>query len=332
MPSSSATPHVSVIVRSYNRLAALCELLDRLLAQRHDSFEIVVVDQSTRVTPADEAALAQRVQDPRVRLLRFPPLGGPGARNQGVRAARGEILLFIDDDDLPATDDWITAHLANFADPMCLGVTGRSLVEGGKEPPYRWMKRAEAKVMSMNWLGWQSPYARVNVRKQVDTVHGGNVSLRRSAIERAGLWDECTPIEDELSFNYRLRARLRPGEYLVFDPQATMLRRFDVPGGMDKRYQPVTRFGRRVFTFMHNIQAHYLPVRFRLLYPAYAALLFGVCVDHVWDDSHGHQGVLRKVWTVLWFAAALPFLWSYWLAQHAARRLREGPLVHEPRL
>ena len=332
LSSSSTTPQVSVIVRSYNRLAALCELLDRLLAQRHESFEIVVVDQSTRITPTDEAALAARCADARVRLLRFPPLGGPGARNQGVRAARGEILLFIDDDDLPATDAWIEQHLANDRDPKCLGVTGRSIVEGEHEPPYRWMGRAEAKVMSLTFLGWQQPYARVKVRKRVDTVHGGNVSLRRGAIERAGLWDECTPIEDELSFNYRLRARLEPGEHLIFDPEATMLRRYDVPGGMDKRYQSIATFGRRLFTFMHNIQAHYLPVRFRLLYPAYMAMLFVVCVDHEWDDSHGHQGIARKLWTVAWFGVALPFLWSYWLAQHVARRLREGPLVHEPRL
>ncbi len=332
MSSPSASPQVSVIIRSYNRLAALCELLDRLLSQRHDSFEIVVVDQSTRVTPALEAELTRRTADARVRLLRFPPLGGPRARNEGVRASRGQLLLFIDDDDLPASDTWIASHQANFADPECLGVTGRSIVEGGAQPPYRMMKRAEKMVMSLSWMGWQRPYAKVNVRKQVDTVHGGNVSLRRSAIERAGLWDECTPIEDELSFNYRLRARMAPGEHLIFDPAATMLRRFDVPGGMDKRYQRVTTFGRRVFTFMHHIVAHYLPVRFVLFYPAYYGLLYGVCVDWIWDDSQAHRTVSHKLWTALWFFLVLPFLWLYWLGQHVVRRLRHGPLVHEPRL
>jgi glycosyltransferase involved in cell wall biosynthesis len=325
-------PRASVIIRSYNRLPALCELLDRLLAQRFDSFEVVIVDQSTRATPADEAALAQRAADPRVRLLRFPPLGGPGARNQGVRAARGEILLFIDDDDLPEGDGWIAAHVANFDDPLCLGVTGRSVIEGGREPPYRAMARAERLVMSLSWLGMQRPYARVRVRKQVDSVHGGNVSLRRSAIERAGLWDECTPVEDELSFNYRLRARLRPGEHLMFDPKAVMLRRMDVPGGMDKRYQSVVTFARRFFVFMHQIVAHYLPVRFVLAYPAYFVTLYALSVDWVWDDSHGHKTVAHKLWTATWFALALPFLWMWWFAQGVRRRLVHGPLVHEPRL
>ena len=44
-------PRISVIVRSYNRLAALAELLTALLAQDHDSFEVVVVEQSTARPP-----------------------------------------------------------------------------------------------------------------------------------------------------------------------------------------------------------------------------------------------------------------------------------------
>ena len=42
-PAAGATPRVSVVIRSYNRLPALCRLIETLLGQRHDSFEIVVV-------------------------------------------------------------------------------------------------------------------------------------------------------------------------------------------------------------------------------------------------------------------------------------------------
>src|SRR3954468_24177563 len=93
-------PRVSVIVRSFNRLGALAELLTALLAQDHDSFEIVVVEQSTERMSADLARIDALARDPRVRILRSRPLGGPGARNAGVRAARGDLLVFIDDDDL----------------------------------------------------------------------------------------------------------------------------------------------------------------------------------------------------------------------------------------
>ena len=93
-------PRVSVVVRSYNRLPALCELLEVLLGQDHDSFEVVVVDQSTDVPAAAGARLAELERDPRLRVLRFPPLGGARARNAGVTAARGAVIVLVDDDDL----------------------------------------------------------------------------------------------------------------------------------------------------------------------------------------------------------------------------------------
>src|SRR5215468_7947198 len=94
----NAPPRVSVVVRSFNRLPMLCELLGALLRQDHDDFEIVVVEQSTDRASEDVARLSRIARDPRVRILRHSPLGGPAARNAGVRAARGELLVFIDDD------------------------------------------------------------------------------------------------------------------------------------------------------------------------------------------------------------------------------------------
>jgi hypothetical protein len=46
--SASASPRVSVVIRAYNRQAALCELLRAVLRQRFADFEVVVVEQSTR--------------------------------------------------------------------------------------------------------------------------------------------------------------------------------------------------------------------------------------------------------------------------------------------
>ena len=292
-------PRLSVVIRFYNRIAALNELLRSVLAQRCEQpFEVIVVEQSTAIAEADRAALAVLAADPRVRVLRQPPLGGPRARNVGCRAARGQILVFMDDDDLPLGEGWLAAHLRHFADPLCLGVTGRYVTPEGGSPP-RWsVRRAERLVLSyVPILMYQQCYHYVKVERpvRVATVQGGNVSLRRSALERFGLWDECTRIEDELSFNYRLRARKRADEYLLYDPDALMLRRFDVPGGMNKRYMPVTALGERLFEFLHNIIGHYFKARFILLYPAYIVLLYGVCCGWIWGEIHGGGGVLRRV-------------------------------------
>ena len=323
------TPRLSVIVRSYNRLPALAELLTALLAQDHDSFEIVVVDQTIDARPSERAAVHALARDPRVRLFTYPPLGGPGARNAGVRNARGQLFVFIDDDDLPASTDWLRLHEANFADPRCLGATGRF---GDDGPPYVNLPRARRLVLSFNVLKWQRVYARTDERKHVESLMGGNAAIPRTTLERFGLWDECTPIEDEPSLAYRICAGKRADEYLVFDPAPRMIRRLDVPGGMAKRTMSAPVYAKRVFTFLHNIVGHYFPVRFALLYPAYVAFVAFHVVEWICSDSKKHRTFARRAWASAGIVVALPPLWAVWLAQWWYMRLRDGEPAHRPEL
>jgi glycosyltransferase involved in cell wall biosynthesis len=325
-------PRVSVIVRSYNRLPVLCELLERLLAQDHDSFDIVVVEQSTERPAAALARLAELSADARVHVHRFAPLGGPRARNAGVRLSTGALLVFIDDDDLPAGNTWLRDHEANFVDPNCLGVTGQFVGEHGQAMPYGNMARARARVLSFNWLGWQRVYARTDQRKQVDSLMGGNAAIPRSTLERFGLWDECTPIEDEPSLAFRIAAGRAADEYLLFDPTPKMIRRLDIPGGMAKRGLSGPAYGKRVFTYLHNVLRHYRPVRFWALYPAYVGFVGYHVIEWIVSDSKRHQTVAARTLGTVGMALALVPLWLVWFAQWTAARLTGPALVHGPRL
>lgn len=337
--SDGRRPRISVIVRSYNRLGALAELLRVLLAQDHDSFEIVVVEQST-VRPSEELSRVEMLAaDPRVRLLRFAPLGGPGARNAGVRASRGELLVFIDDDDLPATTDWLRRHEANFfgpgSDGKCLGVTGRFVAEEGGvriDAPYANPERARRNVLSFNVLKWQRVYARTDAKKRVESLMGGNAAIPRTTLERFGLWDECTPIEDEPSLAYRINAGKRDDEYLLFDPGVEMIRRLDVPGGMAKRTMSGPRYARRVFTFLHNIVGHYFPARFVLLYPAYIVFVLLHALEWINSDSKRHDTWPKRIVASIGMTLAIVPLWLYWLAAWTWQRAVHGAPAHDPRL
>lgn len=327
----------SIVVRSYNRLPALCELLAALLAQDAPGifFEIIVVEQSTR-PPAPEVAarLDALFADPRVRVLRRPPLGGAGARNEGVRATRGRIVLFMDDDDLPGDVTWLVKHLHNFDDPDCIAVSGRQVVGGSEtRAPYRNMAKARRQVMSfVPILMWQRAWARSDRRKRVESMVGGNSAVRRSAMERFGLWDECTLIEDEQSFSYRVRRDKLPSEYMLFDPAPVMIRRFDVPGGMDKRHMTPRQLTRRIFDFQHDVLAHYFPVRFALLYPIYMIVAYAVAMDWVWNELAARGTWRRRLGASVRLAAELPLVWTGWLARWAWRRVRHGAPARNPRL
>ncbi|HWU91612.1 MAG TPA: glycosyltransferase [Kofleriaceae bacterium] len=327
-----AVPRVSVVVRSFNRLSTLSELLAALLDQDHDSFEIVVVEQSTLRPPADVARVEQLARDPRVRLLRHEPLGGPRARNVGVCASRGGVIVFIDDDDLPATRDWLRRHEANFSDPRCLGATGRHLLEGADAatPPYKNMEKARRQVLSFNLLKWQRVWVCSDRRTEVESLHGTNSAIRRSTVERFGLWDECTPIEDEPSIAYRINAGKRPDEYLVFDPEPRIIRRLDEPGGMGKRSLSAPAYAQRVFTFLHNIVGHYFPVRFALLYPLYVVLTAHRATDWILTFSRKHATPSQRALAITGLYTTLPVLWIGWLLSSWAQRIRHGEPARHP--
>lgn len=231
-------PFVSVIIRSFNRLPELAKLVAVVLAQRGVDFEVVIVD-STRDVSDDGIFEALGTRDRRVRLVRTPPRGCAAAANEGVRAARGEVVAFVDDDDVPVGDEWLLAHARNYRDPKCLGVNGRLDYTGGGEER---VPRVRSEWLRDRWMLSYGPFKKPRVfhgspnrKVGIDWLSGGNSSLRKSAWERGGAWDEYLRYHNEHSLFLRLARRKRDGEYLVYDPDARMIIRRDVPGGLDHR-------------------------------------------------------------------------------------------------
>ena len=87
-------PLVSVIVPVHNGARFLAAALDSVAAQDYGSMEIVVVDDGSSDNSAEIAASY------RVRLLQQPNRGVAEARNAGVAESSGELLAFLDQDDL----------------------------------------------------------------------------------------------------------------------------------------------------------------------------------------------------------------------------------------
>ncbi|MBI3160565.1 MAG: glycosyltransferase family 2 protein [Chloroflexi bacterium] len=89
------SPIVSVILPTHNRAALVQHSIRSVLAQTYTDYELIVVDDGS--TDGTEAALAQ---DGRLRYVRQANAGPAAARNRGLRLARGELITFLDDDDL----------------------------------------------------------------------------------------------------------------------------------------------------------------------------------------------------------------------------------------
>ncbi len=87
-------PLVSVVVPAYEPGPRLREAVDSVLRQTTSGVEVVVVDDGSTEDLTWVGAV-----DPRVRLIRQPNRGVSVARNVGVRAARGGLVAFLDQDD-----------------------------------------------------------------------------------------------------------------------------------------------------------------------------------------------------------------------------------------
>lgn len=97
---------VSVVVPTRDRPDALARCLDALSLQRTDAaFEVLVVDDAGE--PSRETAELVRLH-PRARLVRTCGRGAAAARNAGVQAACGAVVLFADDDCVPSPT-WVGA-------------------------------------------------------------------------------------------------------------------------------------------------------------------------------------------------------------------------------
>jgi glycosyltransferase involved in cell wall biosynthesis len=94
---SSQQPTVSVIIPVYNVEAFIADTLDSVLRQTFQDFEVIVVDDES---PDGSVELVKQFQDPRIRLIHQKNRGLAGARNAGIRVAKGQFLAFLDSDDM----------------------------------------------------------------------------------------------------------------------------------------------------------------------------------------------------------------------------------------
>ena len=94
----SAAPRVSVVIPAYNIADYIGETLDSVLAQTFQDYEIILVNDGSPDTARLESALATYLDD--IIYVKQENAGASAARNAAIRLARGELLAFLDGDDV----------------------------------------------------------------------------------------------------------------------------------------------------------------------------------------------------------------------------------------
>lgn len=130
---------VTVVIPAYNAVNYLPDTLRSVLTQTHERIEVLVIDDGSTDGTAE---LAGSTGDPRVTVSSFENAGLAAARNRGLAAASGEVIAFLDSDDLWDPQK-VERQLAVLAAPGVVGVgskmrylaaDGRGAGECGVDP------------------------------------------------------------------------------------------------------------------------------------------------------------------------------------------------------
>ncbi len=205
-----AAPAISVVIPTFGRPEMVCEAVRSALAQEGPALEVVVVPDGD---DPDAVAALGTVDDPRLRLaLPGRRLGNAEARNHGIRAARGNWIALLDDDDLWLPGKLAAQHAAAQDSALpCPIVTCRFLARD-EAHEFLWPRRLPAAG---------EPVGDYLFRRRRPPTGDGVVQtstiLAPKALFRAVPFDpECRRFVD---VDWLLRAARHPGTGLVFaDP------------------------------------------------------------------------------------------------------------------
>ena len=113
------TPRVSVVIPLYQTEVYIASALRSVLAQTFRDFEVLVVDDGSRDRGPD---IARGTGDARVRVVVQENRGLAGARNTGIREARGAIVALLDADDLWEPEK-LARHVAHLDADVSLDIS-----------------------------------------------------------------------------------------------------------------------------------------------------------------------------------------------------------------
>ena len=204
---------VSVIIATYNRAELLKRVLDCFLKQEIESsflYELLVVDNNSKDN-TKEIVISYipkfASDDLKGRCLGLKYIfesqqGKPYALNQGIKSARGEYILFTDDDVI-VEPKWLSAIMKCFDDHDCDGVGGRVLPLYPQNSP-EWIKKNENKMAGVVVIYDSGNHDR-KYDKSMEKFIGANYAFKKSVFDECGLFrSEFSPVGEDREFIRRL--------------------------------------------------------------------------------------------------------------------------------
>jgi len=192
---------ISIIIATRDRAALLADTL-RALSRLEDPgqpYELIVVDNASVDDTAAVAEAAARRGAP-IRYMYEPTPGKSHALNAAIAVARGDLLVFTDDDVLPC-GAWLNEYVRAFAETGADYATGR-ILPLWEAPPPRWLSAPLYGVLAVPDGGERRLIISKGANEHIMPL-GANMAVRRHVLDRVGGWNPALG---------KLQGTLRTGE------------------------------------------------------------------------------------------------------------------------
>ena len=202
---------ISVILPTYRREQILVDTLRSLELQLRAGDEILVIDQTLKHEPSTENALLQMTDAGSMRWIRKSTPNQAEAMNVGALLARGEVLLFLDDDIVPSAQ-LLDAHRREFGEKSSPPATCGQVLQPWNDQPLEQIGDFS--------LRFNAAFAR---RCEVVALMAGNFAIRRETFLLVGGMDENyrgSNYRNDSEMAYRIFKRT--GQRLRFVPEASI--------------------------------------------------------------------------------------------------------------
>ncbi|MCS7282791.1 MAG: glycosyltransferase family 2 protein [Anaerolineae bacterium] len=220
------TPLVSVIIPNWNGAIHLPTCLESLRRQTWRDFEIIVVDNGSQ---DDSLSLLAR-DYPEVRVLALGENRGfAGACNAGIRIARGEFIVLLNND-TEADPHWLEEVVAAFRrHPQAGIVASKMLLFDRRDTFHTAGDYYRVDGRPGNRGVWKTDYGQYDQEEYVFSACGGSAAYRKSMLDEVGWLDEDFFYSCE-DVDLAWRAQLA-GWRCVYAPRAVVYHKLSATGG-----------------------------------------------------------------------------------------------------
>jgi|APCry1669189204_1035204.scaffolds.fasta_scaffold10584_1 glycosyltransferase involved in cell wall biosynthesis len=179
----------SIIIPTFNRSFSLRNTIESLLNSKSSphNYEIIIVDNASTDSTKQLAESIIRLNPQQdIRYYYEPIPGSLSARHKGALESKGDILIFIDDD-IVAASEWLEAIIETFNDPAVHLVGGKSLPMFDSQPP-EWLEAFWFREMGRNWCAYLSILDFGDQLAEIDPIYvwSLNYAIRRETLFELG--------------------------------------------------------------------------------------------------------------------------------------------------